>query len=187
VGRFVICEVRLRLRPGPPTVTYPDVVRVFSGRAPGSVTLDEVRQAVLAIRRGKAMVIDESDPDTRSVGSFFMNPVVGLDVRERLAADAGRAAPGFAMPGGRVKIPAAWLIERAGFARGHRRGRAGVSSKHPLALVNLGGATAREVVELAAEIKRRVADRFGICLTPEPAFVGFGDDPDVVYLREQLH
>jgi UDP-N-acetylmuramate dehydrogenase len=81
-----------------------------------------------------------------------------------------------------VKIPAAWLIQRAGFARNHRRGRVGVSSKHPLALVNLGGACARDVVELAAEIKRRVADRFGVCLKPEPAFVGFADDVTVTYL-----
>lgn len=186
-GRFVICDARFALRPGPPTLTYPDVVRVFAGRAPGSVRIDEVRAAVLAIRRGKGMVMDESDPDTRSVGSFFMNPVVGVDVRERIAATDGAAVPGFAMPDGRVKIPAAWLIERAGFARGYRHGRVGVSSKHPLALVNLGGAAAREVVELAAGIKRRVADRFGIGLWPEPAFVGFGDDPTVAYLVNEQH
>lgn len=181
-GRFVICDVTFGLQPGPPTITYPDVVNVFADRSSGSVALDEVRQAVLAIRRRKGMVIDESDPDTRSVGSFFMNPVVHADVHAGLAAASGGGAPGFPLPGGQVKIPAAWLIERAGVARGHRRGRAGVSSKHPLALVNLGGATARDVVELAAEIKRRVADRFGICLRPEPAFVGFSDDADVAYL-----
>jgi UDP-N-acetylmuramate dehydrogenase len=183
-GRFVICEVRFGLRPGSPTVTYPDVVNACAGRAPESVTLDDVREAVLAIRRRKGMVIDESDPDTRSVGSFFMNPVVTADVRQQLADASRTAVPGFPVPDGRVKIPAAWLIERAGFARGHMRGRVGVSSKHPLALVNLGGATAREVVDLATEIKRRVADQFGIGLQPEPSFVGFGDDPDVAYLTE---
>ena len=183
-GRFVICEVRFALRPGPPTVTYPDLVRACAGGASGSVTLDDVRQVVLAIRRRKGMVIDESDPDTRSVGSFFMNPVVTAGVREQLAEASNTAVPGFPMPGGQVKIPAAWLIERAGFARGHRRGCMGVSSKHPLALVNLGGATAREVVDLATEIKRRVADQFGIGLQPEPAFVGFGDDPDIAYLTQ---
>jgi UDP-N-acetylmuramate dehydrogenase len=74
------------------------------------------------------------------------------------------------------------VIERTGFTCGYRRGRVGVSSKHPLALVNLGGATAGELAALAAEIKQRVADRFGIGLRPEPAFVGFGDDPNVAYL-----
>jgi UDP-N-acetylmuramate dehydrogenase len=81
-----------------------------------------------------------------------------------------------------VKIPAAWLIERAGFAKGYSAGRAGVSTKHPLAIVNRGAATARDVVELAIRIKRHVLDRFGIVLRPEPVFVGFGDDPDVRYL-----
>lgn len=184
-GRFVICDVSVALRAGPPTIAYPDLVRVFADRSNGTVALNEVRQAVLAIRRGKGMVVDESDRDTRSVGSFFMNPVVAAEVHARLAASGG-APPGFPMPDGRVKIPAAWLIERAGFARGHRRGRAGVSSKHPLALVNLGGATAREVLELAAEIKRRVADRFGIDLRPEPAFVGFSNDADVAFLLQDL-
>lgn len=185
-GRFVICEVQIALRPAPPTVTYPDVVRAFADRPRESVTLGEVRQAVLDIRRRKGMVIDEADPDTRSVGSFFMNPVVTTDVRERLASASGDAVPGFPMPDGLVKIPAAWLIERAGFPRGHRRGRVAVSSKHPLALVNLGGATASEVVDLATAIKRQVADRFGIGLRPEPFFVGFGDDPSVAFLQKDL-
>jgi UDP-N-acetylmuramate dehydrogenase len=182
-GRFVICDVSFALRAGPPTIAYPDLVKVFANRSTGTVTPDEVRRAVLAIRRRKGMVIDESDPDTRSVGSFFMNPVVGGDIHASLSASGG-VVPGFPVPGGRVKIPAAWLIERAGFACGDRRGRAGVSSKHPLALVNLGGATAREVLDLAAEIKRRVADRFGIWLRPEPAFVGFSNDADVALLLQ---
>jgi UDP-N-acetylmuramate dehydrogenase len=185
-GRFVICDVRFALRPGPATITYPDVVREFEGRSAASVTLGEVRRAVLAIRRRKGMVIDPSDVDTRSVGSFFMNPVVAPDVRERLASEARGPVPGFSMPDGTVKIPAAWLIERAGFVRGYRHGRVGVSSKHPLALVNLGDATARELVALAVEIKRRVADRFGVGLRPEPAFVGFGDDPLVTYLQKDI-
>jgi UDP-N-acetylmuramate dehydrogenase len=91
--------------------------------------------------------------------------------------------PAFELPAGQVKIPAAWLIERAGFARGFRLGRAGISSKHPLAIVNLGGATARDVLALAARIKRTVADRFGIRLRPEPVFIGFEDDPDVEFLH----
>ena len=130
------------------------------------------------------MVIDSADPDTRSVGSFFMNPVVTGDVHARLAASSpdGRA-PGFTLPGANVKIPAAWLIERAGFAKGYAAGRAGLSTKHPLAIVNRGGATAREVLDLAIRIKRQVLDRFGIALRPEPVFVGFGATDRMTCMR----
>jgi UDP-N-acetylmuramate dehydrogenase len=83
-----------------------------------------------------------------------------------------------------VKVPAAWLIEQSGFSRGHAAGAAGLSSKHPLAIVNRGGATARDVLALAVQIKRRVGERFGIWLRPEPAFVGFGDDADVAFLQK---
>ena len=93
--------------------------------------------------------------------------------------------PAFVMPGGEVKIPAAWLIEQSGFARGYQSGAVGLSSKHPLAIVNRGGATARDVLALAGRIKRQVADRFDVWLRPEPAFVGFGDDADVAYLLER--
>ena len=131
------------------------------------------------------MVVDPSDTDTRSVGSFFVNPVIDAGVHARLAAAyAGAQVPGFVRPDGRVKVPAAWLIEHAGLSRGHVRGRVGLSSKHPLAIVNRGGATAREVLGLAADVKRRVADRFGIWLRPEPVFAGFGDDRSVEYLRD---
>ena len=129
------------------------------------------------------MVLDESDPDTRSVGSFFTNPVVAADVHAGLLSASAGGVPGFPVVGGRVKIPAAWLIEHAGFARGHESGPVGLSSKHPLAIINRGGATARDVLALATRIKRRVVDRFGIWLKPEPAFVGFADDADVAYLR----
>jgi len=82
-----------------------------------------------------------------------------------------------------VKIPAAWLIEQSGFARGHSDGAVGLSTKHPLAIINRGGATARDVIRLACRIKREVMDRFGVALRPEPVFVGFSNDPDVEYLR----
>jgi UDP-N-acetylmuramate dehydrogenase len=181
--RFIVCEVSFRLRPGRPTTTYPDVIRHFERHHMTKPTIADARSAVLAIRRSKGMVIDPADPDTRSVGSFFMNPIVAADVHARLAASSPDGhAPGFTLPDASVKIPAAWLIERAGFARGYSAGRAGVSTKHPLAIVNRGGATARDVVELAIRIKRQVLDRFGIVLRPEPVFVGFGDDPDVRYL-----
>ena len=184
LGRFVVCNVVFRLRPGSPTTAYPDVRRYFEQHGIVAPTVADARTAILAIRRQKGMVIDPGDPDTRSVGSFFMNPVVREDVRQRIAgAFRDDRVPGFTLPGGNVKIPAAWLIEQAGFAKGHGGGRAGLSTKHPLAIVNRGGATARDVLDLAVAIKRRVLDRFGIRLHPEPVFVGFADDdPDVSYL-----
>src|SRR5678815_649533 len=104
-------------------------------------TVQHVRDAVLRIRRRKGMVLDSADVDTRSVGSFFMNPVVERQAFERIAP-----APHYLMDNGTVKIPAAWLIERSGFARGHMDGAVGLSTKHPLAIVNRGAATARDVL-----------------------------------------
>ena len=178
-GRFVICEVVFRLRAGaPPTVTYPDVVEHLKKQGIASPDVGAVREAVLNVRRRKGMVIDAADPDTRSVGSFFMNPVV-----DRAAFESIAPAPHYLMENDTVKIPAAWLIEQSGFARGHVDGRVGLSTKHPLAIINRGGATARDVIRLARNIKRAVNDRFGVGLRPEPVFVGFTDDPDVAYLR----
>jgi UDP-N-acetylmuramate dehydrogenase len=113
-----------------------------------------------------------------------MNPIVSPSDRERVSAIAGEQAPGFAMEDGRVKIPAAWLIERAGFRKGHADGAVGISTKHPLALVNRGGATAADVLRLARAVKQRVGDRFGVWLRPEPIFVGFDADPDVDFLTK---
>jgi UDP-N-acetylmuramate dehydrogenase len=184
-GRFVVCGMTFRLRPGVATVTYPDVIAYLERAGITVQDVGAVRNAVLAIRRRKGMVLDPADPDTHSVGSFFMNPVVDAAAHARLAEGSEGPPPGFVMPGGGVKVPAAWLIERAGFARGHARGPVGLSSKHPLAIVNRGGATARDVLELAVLIKRRVADRFGIRLRTEPVFAGFSeDDRDVQFLRE---
>jgi len=178
-GRFMICNVTFRLQPGAAaTMTYPDLAAYFSGQESVSPDVRAVREAVLAIRRRKGMVVDAGDPDTRSVGSFFMNPVVDRSVFEQIAA-----APGYPMQNDTVKIPAAWLIEHSGFGRGYVDGAVGLSTKHPLAIVNRGGATARDVVRLACRIKRTVLDRFGIGLRPEPVFVGFIDDADIEFLR----
>jgi UDP-N-acetylmuramate dehydrogenase len=183
-GRFIVCSVEFRLRPGAPAPVYPDVVDALHRAGVSSPSVSDVREAVLRIRRRKGMVIDAADPDTRSVGSFFMNPVV-TDVRhERIAASAGDRPPGFRLADGRVKVPAAWLIERAGFRKGDTDGAAGISTKHPLALVNRGGATARDVLRLAGRIKRAVVDRFGVWLRPEPVFVGFGSDADLDFLQK---
>jgi UDP-N-acetylmuramate dehydrogenase len=185
-GRFVVCGVTFRLRPGPPTATYADVAALLKRSSVSVPTVAVVRDAVLTIRRSKGMVVDANDPDSRSVGSFFMNPVVTEADRERVASVAGERPPGFATTDARVKIPAAWLIERSGFTKGHVDGAVGISTKHPLALVNRGGATAADVLRLARAVKQAVADRFGVWLRPEPIFVGFDADPDVDFLTKAL-
>jgi UDP-N-acetylmuramate dehydrogenase len=111
-----------------------------------------------------------------------MNPIVTAADYEHAASLQETHPPAFPMPDGRVKVSAAWLIEHAGFKRGEGDGAVGISSKHTLALINRGGATARDVLRLATRIKRQVGDRFGIWLRPEPLFVGFDHDPDVEYL-----
>jgi UDP-N-acetylmuramate dehydrogenase len=180
-GRYAILAVTYRLRPGgAPSVRYPDIERALAERRSAAPSLDDVRQAVIEVRRRKSMVIDPGDPNRRSVGSFFMNPVVSAGEADRIEAALRRdgtlapadGMPCFPAPGGRRKLQAAWLIERAGLERGYRRGNAGISTRHTLAIVNCGGATAREVVSLAREIRDRVRDRFGVTLVPEPVFVG---------------
>ncbi|HEX6026113.1 MAG TPA: UDP-N-acetylmuramate dehydrogenase [Solirubrobacter sp.] len=156
---FVLRESELS---GP--LRYGEVQRALGDRAP----LADVRETVLKLRRGKGMVIDPADPDSVSAGSFFTNPIL---TREEFEAIPG-SPPAFPEPDGRVKTSAAWLIERAGFSRGYGEGRAGISTKHTLALVNRGGATTAELMDLAREIAAGVYERFGITLTPEPVLVG---------------
>ena len=124
------------------------------------------------------MVLDPNDPDSRSDGSFFVNPVVSKEVYGALQERSGDGGvvPGFPVDGG-VKVPAAWLIERAGFAKGYGEGAVGLSSKHTLAIVNRGGGTSAEVIRLMQEVRGRVEDRFGIRLNPEPRFLGFSSSP----------
>ncbi|HEV8630556.1 MAG TPA: UDP-N-acetylmuramate dehydrogenase [Thermoanaerobaculia bacterium] len=181
---WVIAAVSYRLGAGgAPAVRYPELQRHLEDSGDGAPDLARVREAVLALRRRKGMVLDAGDPDTRSDGSFFVNPVIAaaeLPAFLARVAETGIAAenmPRYPAAGGGVKLSAAWLIERAGFAKGHRHGGVGISSKHALALINRGGGTAREMVELVREIRRRVADRFGVLLVPEPSFVGFEGDP----------
>lgn len=183
VGRWIVCAVTFRLRTGEPTVSYPDIRAHLDRHRTSEPRTTDVRDAVLAVRRAKGMVIDPTDPDTRSVGSFFVNPILVEAERERIASVAGERVPGYPQPDGRVKVPAAWLIERAGFHRGLVDGLAGISSKHTLALVNRGGATAADIIRLAGRITRAVADRFDVCLHPEPVFLGFESDPWLDALR----
>ena len=186
-GRFVICGVRFRLTRQAPTLSYPDVQRWVTAQGISSPTVGTVREAVLAIRRSKGMVTDASDPDARSVGSFFMNPVLTVALRDRLEAQTGQNVPSRPIGEGLVRLTAAWLIERAGWARVEPDGPAGISTKLPLAIVNRGGARAADIVGFAARVKRRVADQLGVWLQPEPVFVGFDDAaelPDLEYLRK---
>jgi len=175
--RFIITSVKYRLVvDGPPAVRYPELQRHLSNLQ--KVTLQQVREAILTIRRQKAMVIDPSDLDSRSVGSFFMNPVIAdkqyVALKDYLVTSGTeKDLPSFQAPNGGVKISAAWLIEKAGIKRGYGYGNVGTSTKHALAIVNRGGGTAKEVVELKEIIQQRVFDSFGISLTPEPMFVGF--------------
>ena len=175
--RYIITRVTYRLTAGgAPAIRYADLERYLGEQGIASPSLADVRRAVLAIRRRKAMVIDADDRDSRSVGSFFVNPVVTPGEFEEIKKRDGERIPSFPAANGHVKLSAAWLIERAGINRGYVRGRVGTSSKHALAIINRGGGTAREVVELAAEIKSRVLDRFGVTLAPEPIFVGMKDE-----------
>jgi UDP-N-acetylmuramate dehydrogenase len=181
-GRFIVTGVTFRLRRGGgATVRYPELARALSERGAPLPCLQDVRATVLALRRAKGMVLDEHDGDTRSVGSFFTNPVVTSAEVEAIAR-RGVVPPSYPSEGGLFKVPAAWLLEHSGCGRGFGAGRVGLSNKHPLAVVNRGGATAAEVVAFAARVKQQVDDTFGVRLVPEPVFLGFGDDETVRYL-----
>jgi UDP-N-acetylmuramate dehydrogenase len=168
--RWTVLAVAFELRSdelsGP--IRYAELARTLDVPVGGRAPLADVRAAVLGLRRGKGMVIDPADPDSVSAGSFFTNPILGA---EEFAALPG-SPPGWPEPDGRVKTSAAWLIERAGFSRGHGGGRAGISTKHTLALVNRGGATTVELMALARTIAAGVRAKFGVELTPEPVLVG---------------
>jgi UDP-N-acetylmuramate dehydrogenase len=152
----------------------------------------QVRETVLELRRGKGMVLDPDDHDTWSAGSFFTNPVVDAAVADEVqrivgttrGAEDAAGMPRFPAGGpddGREKLSAAWLIERAGFTRGwHVPGndRAGLSTKHTLALTNRGSATSSDIVGLARAVRDGVRDTFGVTLVPEPVWVGVALDPE---------
>jgi len=167
--RFVVLSVTFRLHPdGEPKLVYRDLLEHFGGKQP---SLGEVREAVLTIRRQKSMVIDIDDPNSRSAGSFFKNPIVARDILEKIRTSFENV-PCFEF-GVMVKIPAAWLIENAGFEKGFALGNAGISSNHTLALINRGDASAAEMLILKERIQAAVAAKFGIDLQPEPVLIGF--------------
>lgn len=181
--RYVVLDVTFRLRRNTvPALRYTELANAVAeqtdlARLSPREAVRLVRETVLTLRRRKSMVLDPDDPNTRSVGSFFVNPVLSPTAFAELgrrwqAAGRSEPIPTFPAPNG-VKVPAAWLVEQAGFRKGHRQNGVGISSRHALALVNLGGTTAR-LLALAEEIERRVLEKFGVGLEREPVVVGAG-------------
>jgi UDP-N-acetylmuramate dehydrogenase len=175
-GRFLILRVTYALTPGgEPHLAYADLKRHFAGRETAP-DLAETRAAVRHIRAFKGMLIVEGDPDCRSAGSFFKNPVLSEAKHEDLekrAAAKRLTIPSYPALDKSRKVSAAWLVEHSGFARGYGFGHAGISSKHALAIVNRGGATAAEILALKDQIQQRVEDIWGVRLETEPVMVGF--------------
>jgi UDP-N-acetylmuramate dehydrogenase len=171
-SRFVVLRVAFAPPRSPRSapIRYAELARALGVKEGDSAELARVREMVIALRRGKGMVLDADDADTRSAGSFFVNPTMDEGAYEALAKRAGEKVPRFASEGS-VKVPAAWLIERAGFTKGTARGRAAISTKHALALTNRGGASADEIVALARAVRDAVEAKFGVRLVPEPVLV----------------
>ena len=174
--RFLILEVTYALTPGrAPHLEYADLKHYFADKSTPP-TLAETRDAVLKIRASKGMLIVPGDPDCRSAGSFFKNPVLTPERYAELharAASRGLQIPSYPALTAQHKVSAAWLVEHSGFRKGHVAGRVGISSKHALAIINLGGATAADILALKTEIQEQVRKAWDIELQPEPAFVGF--------------
>jgi UDP-N-acetylmuramate dehydrogenase len=169
-GRYIVTRVDYALtKDGPPRLSYADLKKHFAGKS--EPTLAEVAAAVRGIRHGKGMLIVEGDPDCRSAGSFFKNPIVTNEHYARIAESAG-GAPGYPAGDGFVKLPAAWLVEQAGFHKGYVFGHAGISSRHALALINRGEANAADILALCDKIVATIEQKFGIRIEPEPVFLG---------------
>ena len=173
-GRYIVTHVVFLLHYGDPTLNYAELKKRFEGRW-RTPSLREVASAVREIRRSKGMLLVEGDADCRSAGSFFKNPIVNAERLPAIAAAVGvdeSKVPCWPAGEGKIKLPAAWLLEQAGFVKGYGVGRAGISTRHTLALTNRGGATFADVERLQEEIVRGVRERFGISLEREPVLVG---------------
>ena len=178
-GRWVVLAVTFSLGSGELSapVGYAELARRLGVEVGDRAPLSDVREAVLALRRGKGMVLDAADPDTRSAGSFFTNPVVTQEqvaqLRARVAARCGADVrlPEWPERDGRAKVSAAWLIERSGFGKGAFDGPVGISTKHTLALVNRGGGRTADLIAVAAAIRDGVHEALGVELVPEPVLV----------------
>lgn len=171
--RYVVLDVTFKLRlsamSGP--LRYAETARALGVDAGGTAPLARVRETVLGLRRGKGMVLDPADPDSRSVGSFFVNPVLSAAEFDALVARAGAEPPRWPEGEG-VKTSAAWLIQHAGFEKGYGRDGVAISGKHTLALTNRGDGTTAALLDLAAEIRDGVRKAFDVVLRPEPVLVG---------------
>lgn len=174
-NRFIVLSVTYDLKQdGEPKIVYKDLLEFFGEHKP---TLPETREAVRKIRAEKAMLVRQGSMDANSAGSFFKNPIVSNEKFGEIAATAKNYGvenvPSFKTEEGSVKIPAAWLIEQSGFHKGYTKGNAGLSTKHTLALINRGSATAKDILALKDEIQLKVKEKFGVDLVPEPIFIGF--------------
>lgn len=173
-GRYVITEITFRLSEEPAPPRYPELIRSLEESShTGLPRIAAIREAVLALRRKKSMVYSAADPDSKSCGSFFTNPVLSSVQFEQLRArltELGMDLPQVYADGSHVKVPAAFLIEKAGFARGTLRNGAAISSKHALALVNRG-CTAASLMEFAHLIQSGVHETFGVALEMEPEYI----------------
>ncbi len=171
-GRYLVTDVTFALRPGgAPALRYRELVE----RAPAAASLEAVRDLVVALRRGKSMVVDPADPNSHSAGSFFTNPIVSRQEAEGVfarAAEHGLGSVPHWPEGERVKLAGGWLIEKAGFLRGTRRAHVGLNTNHALSLVHLGGGTTAELLAFADEVATAVRDRFGVSLEREPRLLG---------------
>jgi len=156
-------------------VHYKDLIRYFEDK-PEEQTLGAIRKAVLEVRASKSMVLDASDPNTKSAGSFFTNPILTNAEVSKLKEKAGEEVPLYPY-GDAYKTSAAWLIEHSGFHKGFQLGNAALSSKHTLALINPGNATAHDLIVLAQTIQKKVEETWEISLVPEPQFWGFEKHP----------
>jgi len=174
--RYIVSRVDYGLHEnGPANFVYADLARYFAAHNQASPTLAEVREAVRTIRDQKGMLLVAGNADCRSAGSFFKNPIVPATVLDSLAGELGvekRSIPAYPARDGEVKLSAAWLIERAGFQKGYALGNAGISSRHTLALINRGGASAAEIVALRDQVTDAVRSRFAVRLEPEPVWLG---------------
>jgi len=169
--RYIVTRVDYALRrDGSARIAYADLKKHFVGAADPSLV--EVSAAVRSIRHSKGMLIVEGDPDCRSAGSFFKNPVISADHYSQIAAQYAAEVPCYPAPNGEIKLPAAWLVEQAGFHKGYALGPAGISSRHTLALINRGNAKAADILALRDQIVAAVEQKFRIRLEPEPVFLG---------------
>lgn len=176
----IVLDVTFALTPGgAPSLRYGELTKAFAA-AESAPTLASVREKVIALRRGKSMVVDPADENRHSAGSFFTNPIVTAEEAKTVAeravalgvATSADKVPQFPADHGRVKLAAGWLIEAAGLRKGERHGAVGISSRHALALVHHGGGTTQELLALARHVRDRVHGVFGVTLVPEPVMLG---------------